>query len=377
MAWGKKSRFAGFVTRREHFEAFIEYMSDENVYEAELQELLSGRHAEAAETFAHYRDVLNQFRMHALKGEYDQAIECVRAYGDENEMGTAEIKAVLDDLADKTGDYHCYELYWKMAGEDTVQEHEYAANMLINSLPDCPNSSAEAMKHIRWLLDQTDKPKERLQYAEMALGMYGKPHSTMTAMEAAEMAAVARSLNPKSKIAAQVEVKIHLQDTAALNKARPLLNEGSEDEALDLLLEQGNDMARRALFRGACENKADCELFVKALFKLQERTQDPLDAFYAASSVWNCDVRKDQTWLQRSMEVGLWSVERLENNENYVLTLLDALYLIDPYPLPDDKAVELANGVLEKYPDNEIALECVAIAREQQGESAEEEETES
>ena len=43
----------------------------------------------------------------------------------------------------------------------------------------------------------------------------------------------------------------------------------------------------------------------------------------------------------------------------------------------DDKAVELANGVLEKYPDNEIALECVAIAREQQGESAEEEETES
>ena len=82
-------------------------------------------------------------------------------------------------------------------------------------------------------------------------------------------------------------------------------------------------MARRALFRGACENKADCELFVKALFKLQERTQDPLDAFYAASSVWNCDVRKDQTWLQRSMEVGLWSVERLENNENYEMCIRD------------------------------------------------------
>ena len=372
MAFGKKSRFAGFVTRREHFDAFIEYMSDENAYEEELQELLSGRHAEAAEAFANYRDVLNQFRVHTLHGEFEEAKACVKAYGDENEMGMPEIKSVLDDLADKTGDYHCYELYWEMAGEDTVAEHEYAANMLINSLPDCDQSSAEALKHIQWLLDETDKPKEQLQYAEMALGMFGKPHSTMTAMEAAEMVALVRSLNPKSKLAGQVEMKIYQQDAAALQKVRPLLADGKQEEALALLLEQGQDIARRALFRGACENKADCGLFVNALFTLQQRTKDPMDAFYAASSVWNCDMRKDEDALARSMEIGLWSVEHIERNENYVLTLLDALYLIDPYPLPDDKAVALANSVLERYPENEIALECIAIAKEQQGESGKE-----
>jgi hypothetical protein len=365
MAFGKKSGFANYIAKGAFFEAYIEYMSDEDACEAELVTLKSGRNAAAAADFAQYAGVWNAFRDHTLRGDYDLAAQTVgnNPYGDE--MGVPEIKSVLDDLAEKTGSFHCYAVYWRLCGEQTVAAHEYALDMLTQHIPDDNRGKEAASDHLFWLVNNTQK-KERLRFAELGLEHYLKPDSYLSDMDASALITIAREINPQSKGAVKTEYTLYERDRAALAAVRPLVQSGAYDEAIDSLADGDSfEVARRVLLRGANENKPDAAAFAEALQTLYERTNDPSDAFYAASAIWHSDVRKDEEKLARSMALSLWALDHLPHRNRYAVALLDALYLIEPYPLANDVAVKIAKSVLEENPENEIALECIAIAREQ------------
>ena len=65
------------------------------------------------------------------------------------------------------------------------------------------------------------------------------------------------------------------------------------------------------------------------------------------------------------MELGLTAVDQMPDNVPYMATLLDQLYLVRPFPLPDEVAKEYCEMVLAIDPENEIAIECMKIYEEQ------------
>jgi hypothetical protein len=369
MAFGKKSRFSTFIDKGAFFEAFIEYMSNEEACEDELNVLKGGRSATAAIDFSQYAGVWNRFRAFTLHGEYDKAEATFLGNPYGNEMGKPEVKSVLDDLADKTGNFHCYAMYWRLCGEDTVVEHDYALTILTEQLPDCPESKEAALFHLWWLVKNTKK-KEKLRYAEKGLEFFLKPNSFVPSIDAARLITIARAVDPKSKGAVNTEFQLYERDKAAIVMVRPLVQEGAFADAIEKLGGAGDDQIRRIFLRAAREDKDDYREFISALRYLYDLTNDPVDGFYAASAVWHSKGRKDRGLLDDSMAIGLSVLDRIPYRAEYAPALLDALYLMDPYPLPDDQAVAIAQSVLFEDPDNEIALECIAIAKEQAEKSA-------
>lgn len=369
MALFGKSRFIKYINRSSFFEAFIEYMGDEDSYEEELRELKESRDDAAVEDFVSYINLWNKFRELVLVGEYEQAENTVKdsAYG--NEMGPLEIKSVLNDLAEKTNDIHCYEFYWRMFGEDTIDEHAYALTLLTDVLAVCPQRKEPARMHLWWLIDNTEK-KQKLQYAELGLQLYIQPNAFLTSMDVSRLIEIAREINPKSKEAAKTEFALYQNDCKSIDRIREDIQDANYEKACQALRDEGaqDDEIRRILMRGAYENKSDAEGFVQALRYVYENTKDPMDGFAVANAIWHCDLRKNEQVLNDSMRLSLSLLDQLENKERYMTAILDGLYLMEPYPLDDETAVQLAETVLKSDPDNEIAIECIAIADEQKAE---------
>ncbi len=357
----KRSNFAQYIQRRQFYEAFLEYMTNEDAFEEELQKL---KQSPNKDEYIKYCAVWNSFREYVIRGEFDQAQSLLANSPYKRDMGILEAKSILNDLADKTGNFNCYEMFWRLCGEDTVFAHDEAISLLNSSLAGCPESKPKAREHLWWIINNTSN-REKLKYAELGLEYFLKPNSFVTSEEAAEFITIARKINPKSKGALKTEYALFDQDKAALAKIRPLLNEKLYDEAFEILGGVENDQIRRTLMRGAHENKSDAILFVNALKELYRQTRDPRNAYSAALAIWNSDVRKNPEELNWSMDTALAILDELPHRSRAAATVLDALYLMDPYPLADETAKVLAESVLQENPENEIALECLAIIREQ------------
>ena len=370
MAFLKKSGFANYISKGSFFEAFIEYMGNEDACEAELDRMRESNNNAAVEDFLQYANLWNKFRELVLLGEYEQAKNAVMNSEYGNEMGVLEIKSVLNDLADKAADFNCYKAYWYVCGMDTVDEHEYALSMLTDVLSVCPQSKKVALEHLWWLIDNSEK-KQKLKYAEKGLQCFLMPNTFVPSSDAVSLMHIARKINPKSKDALKTEYMLFERDRKDIEAIRQAVQDADYEQAFETLRNSefhDEDHIRRVFLRGAHENKADAVAFVNGLQSLYKLTHKPEDAFTAATAVWHCDLRRDEKALNDSMELALSVLDDLPRRERYAAALLDALYLMEPYPLSDDVAVKLAESVLEVDPEDETALECIAIANEQDDE---------
>jgi hypothetical protein len=359
--FAKKSNFLVYLQRREYYEAYLEYDTNEQVYEDELRELKDNRNKE---DFRNYLETWRQFKEFVLNAENDKAKDLILNAPFKNDMGKQEIKTILSELAEKTADSNCFQMFWDLFGEDTVASHDEALSLLNGGLAHCPESKEKAREHLWWIVNNA-ADKQRLKYAELGLDYYLKSNAFVTADDAANFIEIARSISPKSKGALRTEITLYQRDVAFITKIRPLLENGQYDEAFEIPGGIGNPQTRRVLLRAAHENKPDTIHFVEALRQLYGRTKNPSDAYAAAIAIWQSDVRKNPQELAWSMETSLAVLDDLPRKTNAMTTILDALYLLDPYPLPDEKARELAELVLQENPEDEIALESLAIVREQ------------
>ena len=361
MFGSKKNPFSIFVQRRQLYEAFLEYLANENACEEELKDIKDSR---SKEEFTQYAAMWNEFRNSVLEGEYDKAKDILDTTPYKSDMGKLEAKSVLTDLAEKTGNFNCYEMYWRICDQESAEDHDEALAFLNRSLAGTPQSKQASREHLFWLVNNSDK-KGTLKYAEMGLEYFLKQDTFVTADDAADFISIARSVNPKSKGAITTEYKLFEKDMPLLARIRPLFESKAYDEIFEIAGGVDNQQTRRVLMRGACENKPDAVEFVSALKELYAQSKDPVNAYSAAVAIWNSDVRKNPEELSWSMSTALEVLDKLPRRTRSAATILDSLYLMEPYPLPDEIAKELAESVLKEDPENEIAKECLAIMREQ------------
>ncbi len=370
MALFRKNPFTSAIKQYHFYEAFQEYLVDEDGCEEQLQALME-KDKTAAQDFNNYLEVWNDFRQAVVEGDWDKA-DAVMEKMEASDLYTREdLKHVLVDLADKTSNYNCFTMYWKLIEDkDSNSELDEAVNLLLECLPDCPEAYDQALDFLQQMIDSTSKLREKLTYVERALSIFERPNCKVDIERAAQFIAIAKAINPKSQSAHKVEMALYRTDMVALGQVRPLVDAGELQQAVDQLLEKSRDLPRRIITRAITGNWEDAETFYHLGQCLYDTTKDPTDAFYIASAVWHSELREHEQILQESMELGLTAVDQMPDNVPYMATLLDQLYLVRPFPLPDEVAKEYCEKVLAIDPENEIAIECMKIYEEQKEEAA-------
>lgn len=365
MALFRKNPFTSAIKQYHFYEAFQAYLVDEDGCEEQLQALREKDHT-AAQDFSSYLDVWNDFRSAVVEGDWEAAHAAVATMDGSDLYTRDDLKQVLVDLADKTSNYNCFTMYWELIEDkDDNDEMDQAVNLLLECLPDCPPAYDQALDFLQKMIDSTEKLREKLTYVERALSVFERPNCKVDIERAAQFINTAKALNPKSQSARKVEMALYRTDMVALGQVRPLIDGGELKQAVDQLLETSRDLPRRIATRGVMGNWEDAETFYRLGLCLYETTDDPVDAFYVASSLWHSDLREDEALLKESMKLGLEALERMPDNLAYMATMLDQLYLVRPFPLPDEIAKQYCEKVLALDPENEIAIECMQIYNEQ------------
>ncbi len=368
MALFRKNPFTSAIKQYHFYEAFQEYLVDEDGCEEQLQALMS-KDQTAARDFSEYLEVWNDFRQAVIEGDWETARAVVEKM-DASDLYTREdLKHVLVDLADKTSNYNCFTMYWELVEDkESATEMDEAVNLLLECLPDCPPAYDQALDFLQKMIDGTSKLREKLTYVERALAIFDRPNCKVDIERAAQFIAIAKAINPKSQSAKKAELALYRTDMVALGQVRPLIDAADFQPAVDQLLEKSRDLPRRIVTRAITGNWKDADTFYRLGRCLYDTTKDPVDAFYVASAVWHSDLREHDEILQESMDLGLEAVDQLPDNVPYMATLLDQLYLVRPFPLSDELAKMYCEKVLALDPENEIAIECMKIYAEQTGE---------
>ena len=140
MALFRKNPFTSAIKQYHFYEAFQEYLVDEDGCEEQLQTLME-KDKTAAQDFNNYLEVWNDFRQAVVEGDWDKA-DAVMEKMEASDLYTREdLKHVLVDLADKTSNYNCFTMYWKLIEDkDSNSELDEAVNLLLECLPDCPEA---------------------------------------------------------------------------------------------------------------------------------------------------------------------------------------------------------------------------------------------
>lgn len=368
MALFRKNPFISAVKQYQFYEAFQHYLVNEDECEEDLQALQKKDRA-AARDFSEYLEVWNRFRQAVIEGDFDTVDETVSQMDASDMYTRSDLKQVLVDLADKTSNYNCFTVYWKyLEDKEDIDELDQVVNMLLECLPDCPPAYDQALDLLQQMVDSTDKIREKLPYLERALSVFERGNCKVDIERCAKFIAQVKEINPKSPAARKAEMALYRTDMVALGGVRPLIDAGELQQAVDTLLEQSRDLPRRIATRGVTGNWKDAETFYRLGCCLYQTTNDPTDAFYIASSVWHSDLRENEAILNESMTLGLEALEHFPENVPYMQTMLDQLYLVRPFPLPDETAKAYCEKVLALDPENEIATECMKIYHEQQEE---------
>ena len=128
---------------------------------------------------------------------------------------------MLVDLADKTSNYNCFTMYWKLIEDkDSNSELDEAVNLLLECLPDCPEAYDQALDFLQQMIDSTSKLREKLTYVERALSIFERPNCKVDIERAAQFIAIAKAINPKSQSAHKVEMALYRTDMVALGRLR-------------------------------------------------------------------------------------------------------------------------------------------------------------
>lgn len=360
------NKFTTFVKKRQFYEAYITNLENKGKYDNDIQRMRnSQKRSKAEEDFLEYYRVWERFTELALEGQYERAKNILDRADQPREFREERALSVLDYAAERTKDMRCYEMVlYLLEGSNNVELHEFAANMLIRSLDDQPDAYALAEKHWRVCMDNR---KHEPRYKEGLLSLYGKPGVTLGDDEAIRLCLEVLQRNPQSPVANSVKDDMIQTEKDLMFQIDDMVHEGKLEEAYALLKDAGAEKPRRVAYRGCWMSNGieEDNGYLALSYLVAQKEQTAPSYFYAGCAA--CEpMRKCAGALDIALEMMEKAIELDPKNIFYRERALDQLYLVSPYPMPNEMAKRIAKKLIALDNGNKVAREATAIVREQE-----------
>ena len=360
------NKFTTFVKKRQFYEAYITNLESKGKYDNDIKRMRnSQKRSKAEEEFLEYYRVWERFTELALDGEFERAKNILTRADQPREFHDERAMSVLDFAAERTHDIKCYEMVlYMLEGSNNVELHEFAANMLVRNLDDQPGAYQLAEKHWRVCINNR---KHEPKYKEGLLTLYGKPGVTLGDDEAIMMCLEVLQRASQNQIANSVKEEIIQTEKDLMFQVDDLVHEGKLQETYDILIAAGPEKPRRVAYRGCwmANGIEEDNGYLALSYMIANKEQMAPSYFYAGCAA--CEpMRKCEGALDIALEMMEKAIELDPKNIFYRERALDQLYLIAPYPMPNEMAKQIAKRLIALDNGNKIAREVNAIVREQE-----------